>query len=373
MSSEAASDNISPDAVEVIQAAFQEWQSGNQPAALARVRERADKDEIWAVVFMVWLYVQQGIPGFGEAIPYARRALALGAPWAVTTLVNNIFPNLQNAPQLFEPATELLTMAYPSPPLGIDPLGHAWNLLAQGRPADAMKLMSIPVMPPPLATWEGLLAHAREQDQTVTEIAASLAGRAQEFDATANESIDAIAKARADVETAASQAGLLFSSLNAAAVNSLFDAEADRNASESRTSWRWGIAVLAAAACIAILPLVLHYLDQGPDYSSGALLGAHAGSTAALGAVAGVLLSRARARDHARQRARDLSTAMGTMISYSNQIQDEAEKQRFMLTMGQLVLQAHLHGDTSASGREDSLTGLAALLSVMRQANTPNP
>jgi len=58
---------------------------------------------------------------------------------------------------------------------------------------------------------------------------------------------------------------------------------------------------------------------------------------------------------------------MGTMISYSNQIRDEDERERFMLAMGQLVLQAHLSSSSNAAAStEESLTGIAALLSVMK-------
>lgn len=60
---------------------------------------------------------------------------------------------------------------------------------------------------------------------------------------------------------------------------------------------------------------------------------------------------------------------MGTMIAYSGQIVNEEERQRFMLTMGQLVLHAHLQGERGSA--EDPMTGLAALLTAVRGPDAP--
>ena len=366
MPSESSQSVVPPDAPEVAQAAFQDWQAGNQASAIERVRKRADQDELWAVTFLVWLLTQQGLPGFEVAVPYARKAIAFGAPWAVGHLVNNMFANVASAPQFLEPALDLADKVYPSVP-GLDVVGQAWNLLSQGRAQEAVRLMglrgSFPLTP---AGWDSLVKQAEDGVRAITDCHSSVRQVSAQVETLGHEADDAIQKAASEVETKARQAGLLVSTINASATNSLFDAEAARNESESRISWRWGIAVLAAAALFAVLPIVLHYVGRGPTYTAVGVLGAHAGATAALGTVAGVLLSRARARDRAHQRARDISTAMGTMISYSNQIVDESEKQRFMLTMGQLVLQAHLQGD-GAPAKDDALSGLANLVSVVRQ------
>lgn len=118
---------------------------------------------------------------------------------------------------------------------------------------------------------------------------------------------------------------------------------------------------------IAVLPLLVHYVGLGPDYDTGSLVGAHLASTLALASFAGVLLARARSRDHSTQRNYDLETAMGTMVSYSNQITDPAERQKFLMLMGQLVLQAHLSsGQTHSS--EESLAGLLALANLIKPA-----
>jgi hypothetical protein len=365
MNGDPADISLRDGAAQLAQAVYQDWNSGHQDKALARLGQAADRGQPWAVSLMVWLLMQQGIPGYERAMPYARQAQVLGMPWVAANLFNNMIGNVSNAPQLLEPALALLS---PGPVLtaGIDPVGQGWNMMSQNRPDVAVRLMATTAsFPSSPDEWEHLMTAARTQSQGLSELVASARSMEAQVQAASMQSIESITKHREDLETKAKQAGLLVSSVNSEAVNTLFDADAERNAGESRTSWRWGIAVLVVAAAVAVLPLVLHYFGMGPDYSSAGLLGAHAGSTAALGAVAGVLLARARGRDRAHQRARDISTAMGTMISYSNQIQDEVEKQRFMLTMGQLVLQAHLQGD--ASPKEESLAGLAALLSVMRQ------
>ena len=128
----------------------------------------------------------------------------------------------------------------------------------------------------------------------------------------------------------------------------------------------WGLAVLGAAALVAVLPVVLHYLNVGADYSPLEQIGLHLVSTAALATFAGVLLARARSRDQAAQRANDLSTAMGTMISYSNQISDPAEKQRFMTMMGQVVLQAHLTAGPKSAVKDDQVSGMIALANLVK-------
>jgi hypothetical protein len=113
-----------------------------------------------------------------------------------------------------------------------------------------------------------------------------------------------------------------------------------------------------------VLPLLLHYIGVGAKLTNNGVFTAHLAATAALGTIAGVLLARARGRDRAAQRASDLSTAIGTMIAYSNQITDEAEKQRFMLMMGQLILQAHLQQD--GSGNDDASANIGSLVNALR-------
>jgi hypothetical protein len=227
---------------------------------------------------------------------------------------------------------------------------------------------SFPVLP---AELDAILSSARKQTVLLQDLVRTAQGQGQQVNSAAVESTGVITNARDELLTAAKQAGLLISTVTSDATNSLFKADAKRNESQSRVAWAWGLGILIGAAAIAVLPLIIHYIGNGPDYSPYALFAVHATSTLALGTVAGVILARARGRDRASQRANDLSTAMGTMISYSNQIQNDDEKQRFMLTMGQLVLQAHLTGDSAGGSKEESLAGFAALISLLRQPPPP--
>jgi hypothetical protein len=346
------------------QAAFQSWQQGQQQDAIERIRSFADQGEGWATALLAWLYMQQGLNGYPQAVPYAKKAQSLGLPWIAATLFNNMINNLQGSPQLLEPTMDLLSVG-PMLMSGADPVAQGWNFLSQGRPDIAVRMLSIrgPYPSTPQA-WDALVAQAQATIQQVEDLAATARTRVAAVEQAAQKGLEAITHERNEVETAAKQTGLLVSSISSDAVNTLFKADAERREKESSRAWRGGIAVLVAAAAVAVLPLLLHYVGGGPHFTSNGLLAAHATSTAALGTIAGVLLARARGRDRGAQRSSDLSTAMGTMIAYSNQIADESEKQRFMLTMGQLILQAHLQPD--APPRDDSAPTWASMLAALR-------
>lgn len=361
-----------PESIQAAQSAHQMWNQGNQPQAIEVLKPFADRDEMWAVNLICWLSMQMGYPGIEGGVPYAKRALELGMPWAVTNFVNNLMGQMTAAPHLIGTVLELLTELAPWQ-TGLDTAGQGWNLITQGRISEGIQIMGI-VTPSPYTNeqWEAMVEAAKVHVGELDQIVIGARGLQAQVNEAADEGVQAIQKARDGLQTSAQQAGLLVTSVTSGAARSLFDEDAKRNEGESKTAWKWGLIVLGSAAIVAVLPLFLHYIGQGPDYSKGALIAAHAASTAALATVAGVLLSRARARDLARQRANDLSTAMGTMIGYSNQIQDAVEKERFMMTMGQLVLQAHLTAGTSKSGSTDeSLSGLVALANLMRQPNSP--
>jgi hypothetical protein len=250
---------------------------------------------------------------------------------------------------------------------GIDLVGQGWNLIAQGQPELALRVMTMSgSWPVSGQQWAALADQARDQKAKIDQIALQAAHSFGSFEQEVSRATTSIEKARDDLKTNANQAGLLVSSITTDATNALYRADASRNEKESRGAWGWGLGILAVAAVVAVLPLILHYLHWVPDYSTPELIGVHLASTAALGTFAGVLLARARSRDRAAQRAHDLSTAMGTMISYSNQISDPAEKERFMMTMGQLVLQAHLTSGSRQSTREDSTSGMLALANAIK-------
>jgi len=350
--------------VAAAQEVFRAWQEGAQDAAIARLRPLADEGRPWALPFISWLYMQRGVPEMAQGIPYAKKAADLGMPWASVNLFNNLMGNAAAFPEGLESALELIahSAAWWT---GIDPVGQGWNLISQGRVADGVRLMSLR-NPAASHEWDALTEAARAQAKQVNAVLKSVTTLEAQVNTAAAAHQEAMEKARNDLETSANQAELLITSVTSEATGTLFKNDADQNEEESKTAWIWGLVVLAAAATVAVAPLILHYLGTGPDYSTGALLGAHAGSTAALATVAGVLLARARARDLARQRANDLSIAIATMITFSNQIKDEAERQSFMATMGQLVLQAHLTTSQQGHQTEESRAGLIALANQVR-------
>ena len=359
-------DEPTKDDVSAAQDAFQSWQNNAQEQAIERIRPLADAGRPWALSFITWLYMQRGAPEMAKGIPYAERAAGLGMHWAPVHLFNSMIGNAAAFPDGVDSALDLITRSGPWW-TGIDPVGQGWNLIAQGRHADGVRLMGLrSPFPATDAEWDSLAASARAQANEINKVLKGVTAVEAQVGKAATAHQEAIEKVRNDLETSAKQAELLVTSVTSEATGTLFKKDADRNKEESKTAWIWGLVVLAAAAAVAVAPVILHYLGRGPDYSTGALLGAHAGSTAALATVAGVLLARARARDLARQRANDLSIAIATMITFSNQIRDEDERQAFMTTMGQVVLQAHLTTSQQGHQTEESRAGLIALANQAR-------
>lgn len=362
-----------PNDVQLIQQVQALWTTGNQADAIGILRPRAEAGQPWAAAFMAWLLVQQGIPGFPESVNWAIRAAELGAPWQAVQTFNNVIGNVGSYPQLAERLPELIQWASPWMG-GVDVVGQGWNLISQGQPDLAMKIMTT------LSPWpfsEPQLNALGEQGRTrIEELDGILAAARQTretFLTMATESEAAITKAKDDLTTSANQAGLLVTTVLSDATNTLYKADATRNEKESKGAWRWGLVVLGVAALVAVLPVGLHYLSWGPTYSTAQVIGVHLASTAALGTFSGVLLARARSRDRAAQRSHDLSTAMGTMISYSNQISNPVEKERFMMTMGQVVLQAHLSSGSGSKPADDSLPGILALVSALKSTTPTSP
>jgi len=365
-----SSETVSPDEVSAFQEAFQNWNAGNQSLAIDRIRPHAESGRVWAMALLSWLLMQQGAGGLGESARWAVRAAHAGHPWQTWQVFNNLLGNLPSSPDLAGDLEGLLAVM-PSV-TGIDIVGQAWNAQAQGQPALAMKLLNYVVPPTPETIDPRLQFLSDRAGGALTEIERSrenIRVLAAEVDAISEEARQQIARASDDLKTSAGQAKLLVTTVSSDATNSLFKADAQRNARESKGAWITGLAVLASAALVAILPVILHYLQIGYKYSGIEQLGIHLVSTAALASFAGVLLARARSRDQAAQRANDLSTAMGTMISYSNQISDPVEKQRFMMMMGQVVLQSHLASNSNSKATsDDSLSGMLALASLIKPA-----
>lgn len=361
-----------PNDVALLQHVQQLWTSGNQPAAVDALRSKAEGDNPWAAALMAWLLMQQGYPGIEESITWAIRAAEGGCAGQLSQTFNNVMAHIPSYPQLAVRLPELLKLGLPWSN-GFDPVGQAWNLVASGQPELGLQVL-LATGPWPEQQMSLLVEKANSRLREL-ETAVAEAGRYQDrIRATADEAQATIKKSSDDLETSAKQAGLLVTATTSDATNSLFKADAARNAKESHGAWVSGLFVLSAAAIVAVLPVVLHYLNVGVDYSALEQIGLHLVSTAALATVAGVLLARARARDQAAQRAHDLSTAMGTMISYSNQISDPSERQRFMTTMSQIVLQAHLTSGPKQGGNDDNVSGMLALANMMKPSTlAPGP
>jgi multidrug transporter EmrE-like cation transporter len=317
--------------------------------------------------------MQQGPAGILESIDWAIRAAGLGAPWQAVHTFNNAVANVSADPQIAERLPDLLQWALPWIG-GVDVVSQGWNLIAQGQPGLALKLMTT-VSPWPLS--EPQLKSLGEQGSArIRELDGLLSAARQTRDAldeSATTATNEITKAKDDITTSAKQAGLLVTTVLSDATNALYKADASRNEKESKGAWIAGLTVLAIAALVAVLPVALHYLHVGPNYSTAEVIGVHLTSTVALGTFSGVLLARARSRDRAAQRSYDLSTAMGTMISYSNQISNPTEKERFMMSMGQVVLQAHLASGSGPKTGDDTLPGILAIANAVRSTNSSGP
>lgn len=359
---------VSDDDVTLVQQIQERWNAGNPAAALDLLRPRADQGSAWPAALMAWLLMQQGYPAIEESIDWAITAATAGQPTQLAQTFNNVVAHLPNYPQLASRLPEMVEAGAPWLS-GFDPIGQGWNLIAQGQPQVGLQVMAFSVPSPypfSVAHLKEIVTRASEKASELDEIVTSAHDRRIELEGASDLAIAAIEKTKNDLETSAKQAGLLVTTATSDATNALFIEDAKRNTKESNKAWFFGLIVLGVAAVVAVLPVVLHYAGVGGTYSSFEKIALHLVSTAALATFAGVLLARARSRDHAAQRANDLSTAMGTMIAYSNQISDETERQRFMTLMGQMVLQAHLAVGIKQSGSEDPVAGMIAFANLLK-------
>lgn len=360
--------SIDPGDAALLRQVHDHWISGNTSAAIHELRGRANQNCPWAAALTAWLLRQMEDPSLNESIDWAIKAAELGLSGQIGPTFAKVLAQLPEYPNLIHRLHDLLKWSSPGPD-DVDLIYQGLNLVASGESDVALQVMSmVTTLPATNSQWNVFGQQIRERTDELAGILDDAREQRDSLGVSVKQAETAIDKARGDLETSAKQAGLLVTTISSDATNAHFKADAKRNEKESAGAWRWGLIILGAAAVVALLPVVLHYLNVGPRYSSGQQIGVHFASTVALASFAGVLLARARSRDQAAQRAYDLSTAMGTMISYSNQISDPVEKERFTTAMGQVVLQAHLTSGTKSGSKDESVAGMLALANLMKPA-----
>lgn len=288
------------------------------------------------------------------------------------------WPNVNRLESATKHAQEILAIANPR----ITQVGAANELVdsaSQARDAiraavdsgggdligSADRLLNATVQIKPGLSPEAAKTAASAVEQ-LNEIQSELDGRKTALEAASRD----LEQAKEGFETRTSTLTKFLDDLTNVAAEVEFQKQAEGYAEESRFFWIFGVVTLVAAACAALLPIVLNYANpqhHGLDGQSN--VSAHLGAALAFAAVAGVFLARARNRDRNHQRNRDLSVALITMFAYSEQIANEQEKERFKHDMGRLVLEAFLRQEPPTEDRSNSL--LSELTS--RAGSVPQP
>jgi GTP-sensing pleiotropic transcriptional regulator CodY len=204
---------------------------------------------------------------------------------------------------------------------------------------------------------EPLVPEEAKAVERLDEIEQELEGRKAALDAASQD----LERAREGFETRGSTLTKFLDDLTNVSAEVEFQKQAERYEKESRRFWIAGLVTLVGAACVALLPLILNYVNHRHHALDGQnSVSAHLGVALAFAAVSGVLLARARNRDRNRQRNRDLSVALITMFAYSEQIANEQEKERFKHDMGRLVLEAFLRQEPPSEDRSNVLNDVTA-------------
>jgi hypothetical protein len=186
-----------------------------------------------------------------------------------------------------------------------------------------------------------------------------------DVDTAASAAIERFAEAERDVlkahqafETRGGTLTKFLDDLTNVAAEIEFQKQAEGYEKESRFFWTAGLITLISAAGVALLPLILNYVNHEHHGLEGqSNISAHFAVALAFAAVSGVFLARARNRDRNRQRNRDLSVALITMFAYSEQIANDQERERFKHDMGRLVLEAFLRQEPPSEDRSNSVFG----------------
>jgi hypothetical protein len=327
---------------DAITSALQQWNQGQQQAALDVLRPHAEAGDRAALLLICWFMSQMGQPYYNEGLGYARKAHELGTAQGLIYFFANIANDQTMRPQAIEVARLAVAAG-----ANLDPLPNALPAMQQNDPTTAVALVKAAAEPRP--SEEALTAMIRQGEADLSTLNNAATEVADRRDVTIN-SFDSDSAAlhmqREEIERRAQSLIDLIDNLTNAQATSYFEEEATGYGKEARFTWRGGLGVLGLAALVALLPILAYYFDRitgrDPWLEGHDLVAAHFTPALALGAVAGVLLARARNRDRARQRARDLSVVLQTMFVYAEGLGTVEERQQFIREMGRSVLAAFL-------------------------------
>lgn len=345
------------------------WSRGEQQPAVDAVRPLADEGEPAALLLIVWFLHQMGEPFVREGIPYAKRAAEQGNPW----ILNFYFGFLADDPSLRSEAISLIAM---SPTGGVnsnDPIGRATNYAAEGdakSAADMLRAAAGPHPWPQPPSEDEIRQRLTQIDQAVSTVNE----RQAPVLASIQRASDEVESETEEFRTRGKTLTQLLNSLSSAKTQTHFEEQAKKYGQESFWIWLFGVVILLVAACAAFTPVILNYVDSSRKLSGQSNVAAHLGAAVALAAVAGVLLARARSRDRERQRHKDLSVALLTMFTYSDQIVNEEARERFKHDMARLVLETFLGQEPSEDASRNLLTDITGGVGGIRaEANPTTP
>jgi hypothetical protein len=326
------------------------------------IRPMEEAGHSYAQALLAWFLHQQGDTGWREAIPWVEAAMRGGYPQAAGFVVGNMLsdPDLR---------VDGIRLAVAAAPFGLnyaDVFSQILSLAQQGDVDGAKAILAEtpwPANPYSAEAWTVLLDHAQTVSDQLASLATEATGQRKRLDQHVDQVLEVARQSEQRITSQTKRLSDLITQTTNAQASSFFDSEATASETEANTTWRVGISVVAFAACLSLAPLVSHYLfltmGKGLELSSAQTLAAHATAALALATVAGVLLTRSRVRDRNRQRNRDLSVALNTMFAYGDQIEDPAERQKFIHDLGKTVIEAYLRQE--ASSAEDDFRGILSV------------
>jgi hypothetical protein len=343
---------------DAITSALQNWNQGQQQAAIEALRPLADADEREPLILLAWFMSQMGQPHWNDGMRYARRAAELGMPQALTYYFNQFIGDANYRAQTPEIARSIVAGGW-----ALDPLPNAPGAMQQNDPGTAVALVRAAATPRPTEEALSAIVQRAEADlNSLRDAAGDVAELRARTTSAINEHDAAVGTQRAEVEQRGQSLLDLIDQLTSAQATTYFEEEATTYGGEAKTMWWGGLGVVVAAALVPVVPLAIYYVQriigQTPWITGRDVIVAHTTAAIALGAVAGVLLARARGRDRARQRNRDLSVALRTMFVYAEQIQDPAERQAFLREMGRTIIESFLRHEPASDADRTLLAAL---------------